>query len=210
MVVPRLNWFSQAFEPRTDFFAMLNNHAVKTLEGMQALEAWLIDGASERCQRVRDLEREADEIKLDLERKLVDAFVTPFDREDIYDLSLKLDEVINSAKATVREIEAFDLSPDDYYLKEMATTLVEGTRCLVLAFSHLKSKPQEAADQATLARKAENRLTRIYRQAVRDLFALDDLKKILKTVEVYRCMVIAAEHIDSVGAKLVQVIVKIS
>lgn len=179
------------------------------MEGMEALQNWLLDGAEERCQIVRDLEKEADDIKLDLQRKLVDAFVTPFDREDIYDLSNRLDEVINAAKATVREIEALAVSPDDAYLREMAATLVEGTRCLVNSFANLKANLPESDRQATLARKAENRLSRLYRTAVRELFQLDDLKKILRTVEVYRCLVIAAEHIDSVGAKLQHVIVKI-
>lgn len=204
-------WFPvRVFEPPIDFYALLAAQAAKTLEGMEALNAWLDDGAEERCQLVRDLEKQADELKLDLERKLVQSFVTPFDREEIYDLSGRLDEVINAAKAVVREIEALEVDPDDSFLRPMAEVLVEGARCLQLAFAALKHNPREASDQAVLARKSENRFGKIYRQAMRQLFTVDDFKKILKTREVYRYMLQGAERIDVVGEKLLHVIVKIS
>lgn len=205
------NWFSKVFEPQTDFYKILIDQATMTLRGLEALECWLNDGAQERCQTVREFESKADDIKLELQRKLVESFVTPFDREDIYDLSTRLDEVINSAKAAAREIEAFTVSPEDAYMNEMSRTLVEGARCLVNAFNNLKEKNfVEAEMQARLARKAENRLSKVYRQAMRELFSINDLKRIMRTVEVYRGFVQAAEHIDRVGAKLQHVIIKIS
>ncbi len=204
-------WFSKVFEPQTDFYKILIDQATMTLHGLEALECWINDGADERCQTVRDFESKADEIKLDLQKRLVDSFVTPFDREDIYDLSTRLDEIINSAKGTAREIEAFTMNPEDAYMTEMARTLVEGARCLVNAFTTLREKNfSEAEVQASLARKSENRLSKVYRQAMRELFSINDLKKIMRTVEVYRSFVVAAEHIDRVGAKLQHVIVKIS
>ncbi|MBI4534411.1 MAG: DUF47 family protein [Candidatus Melainabacteria bacterium] len=203
-------WLGRILEPSTDFYGMLNRQAAKTLEGLEALDAWIGDGAEERCQTVRDLERQADELKLDLERRLVESFVTPLDREDIYDLSARMDEIINAAKSTVREIEALEISADDLYLREMSQVLVEGTRCVVQSFSWLKGDPKEASNQAFLVRKSENRFTKIYRQAMRQLFMLDDFKKVLRTREVYRSMLACAERIDIVGEKLLHVIVKIS
>ena len=61
-----------------------------------------------------------------------------------------------------------------------------------------------------VARKSENRFAKTYRVAMRSLFTLDDFKTLLKTREVYSCMVAAAGKIDVVGEKLVHVIVKIS
>jgi uncharacterized protein len=203
-------WFARLFEPKVDFHGLLVKHAEKTLEGVEALAEWIRRGANDRCQIVRDLENEADEIKMSLERKLVDSFVTPIDREDIYDLCFRMDEVINAAKSTVREIEAMDVSPEDTLMAEMAGILGEGTRCLVLSFRALKSDPQEAASQALLSRKSENRFTKVYRLAMQQLFGYDDFKKVLKTREVYRSMMQVAERIDTVGEKIAHVVVKIS
>ncbi len=108
---PRWLW-GRIFEPPTDFYALLDQHARKTLEGVEALKEWVIsDNREERCQRVRDLENEADVLKMELGRKLDESFVTPFDREDIFDLSNRMDEVINSAKSATREIEAYEINP---------------------------------------------------------------------------------------------------
>lgn len=180
------------------------------MEGIEALADWLDSGEEEKFQRVRELEREADEIKLDLMNKLDETFVTPFDREDIYDLCLLMDEIINQAKATVREVEILEVSANNAFLRELAQLLVEGTHCIKLSFINLKTNGKEASNQAFLARKCENRFTKVYRQALRQLYSLDDLKTILKTREVYRCMSHAANAMDVVGEKLLHVIVKIT
>lgn len=207
-----LQWFSGIFEPTVDFYELLNKQADKTLEGMQALASWLKDdgGGDGRCQLVRDLEREADEMKMDLERKLVSSFVTPFDREDIYELSASLDEVINSAKSCVREMEAMNVSADGTKLAELADMLVEGTSYLKNAVYALRKNLREAADQALLARKTDTRTAKIYRAAVKELLELDDIKKIFRVKEVYKVMMTGADRIDAVGEKLLHAIVKMS
>jgi uncharacterized protein Yka (UPF0111/DUF47 family) len=202
------NWFFKIFSPKTNFYRLLERQARITLEGIEALKTWIEEGAQGRGQKVRDFEHEADDTVLDLQKRLVDSFITPFDREDIYDLSARLDEVINAAKTTVREMEALEISTEDQFLMEMVTTLVEGTRCLAQSFSHLERDLNSASQEAELARKAENRVSKIYRRAMRHLFSLDDFKTIQKTKEVYRCLVSIAARIDYVAVKLVHVIIK--
>lgn len=212
--IVRTKWlFGRLFEPSHDFFEMLNRHAAKTLEGVRALSDWVNDqDCADRCQTVRDLENQADELKLDIGKKLTESFVTPFDREDIYDLSQRLDEVINAAKGVVREIEAYEVKPSDHApaIGELCAILVEGTQCLVLSFAALKHDLQEAYHQAFLARKAENRLTKAYRQAVRELLTLDDLKLIMRVKEVYRSLLVNGEKVDNVAEKLLHAIIKMS
>ncbi len=206
----KLPGLSHFFEPRVNFYALLLAQADTTLRGVEALESWLSTGAYERCQRVRDLERQADEQKAALHLKLAESFVTPFDREDIYDLSVRLDEVINSAKDSAREVEALNYCPRDSTLSEMARTLVEGTRCLHNSFRNLDGNFSEASAQASLARKSETRFEKMYRNAMRELFEVNDFKTILRTLEVYRTMMHTATCIDTVAEKLRHVIVKIS
>lgn len=201
--------FGGLFEPSTDFYDMLARQANKTLEGVEALEQWLNqDDADARGQMVRDREREADELKFELGKRLGETFITPFDREDVYDLSLSLDEVINAAKSTVREVEAFDIPRKTKGMCDLAALLVEGTRCLAQAFAALKTDRPEAAEQARMAKKIENKVTKAYRAAISELFAEDDIKKILKFKEVYKALLLVAERIDVVGEKLLHAIIK--
>lgn len=206
-----LHWFSGIFEPTVDFYELLNKQAEKTLEGMKALSDWLKEeNPDERCQTVRDLEREADEMKMNVERQLVSSFVTPFDREDIYELSASLDEVINTAKAVVREMDAFNVSASGTKLAEMADILVEGATCLRDGIFALRKNLREASNQALQARKIDTRSAKVYRQAVRDLLQLDDFKTIMRQKEVYKVLLTGAERIDKVGENLLHAIVKMS
>lgn len=198
------------FEPATDFYALLDEQAEKTLEGMRALSDWVgSSNGDERCQSVRSLENEADVLKLKVSQKLGDSFITPFDREDIYDLSLNLDEVINAAKATVREIETFSISTNAS-MREMTAILVEGTQCLATAIHSLRDNLPESGKQAALARKAENKMSKTYRFAMQALFQEDDVKLILRVREAYKTMMLAAERIDKTGEVLLRIVVKMS
>lgn len=204
------SWLSHLFKPKVDFYLLLQQQAETTLSGMIALEHYMMNGEKEHSQKVRELEKFADGQKMALERKLNDSFVTPFDREDIYDVSVFMDEIINSAKATVRETEAMQLVPSDSQFKEMAGTLVEGTRAIHGCIHQLHLNLPEAASHAQLARKSENRFNKSYRDAMAHLYEKDDLKVILKTTEVLRSMMNGATRIDRLGEKLLHVIVKMS
>ena len=205
-----LHWFSGIFEPTVDFFDLLNKQADKTLEGWQELAKWLREDGQERCQTVRDREREADDLKMDIERKLVSSFVTPFDREDIYELSWTMDEVINTAKGVVREMEALNVSTQGTRLVEMADMLVEGTQLIRNSTYALRKDLREAADQALLVRKVDSRFGKVYRPAVNELLELDDFKTIFRVKEVYRVMNEASERIDRVGETLLHAIMKMN
>jgi uncharacterized protein len=202
--------FGRIFEPTTDFYEMLNVQARKTLEGVEALADWMSkEDCSGRCETVRERETEADALKFELSRRLVESFITPFDREDIFELSQRLDEVINGAKAIAREIEAFETRPSDYpEMAEMTAFLVEGTSNLVFSFSHLRKNHSEAQSNAILACKSENKLTKTYRRAMQDLFHSDDMKAILRVREVYKAHLTCAEKIGVVGERLLYAIVK--
>ena len=204
------NWLSKLFEPKHDFYALLQEQSQTTLSGMLALQAYLTTGNLESKQKVRDLESAADEQKLSLEKDLNDSFVTPFDREDIYDIAVFLDEIINAAKGTVREMDAMQMYPSDPAFVEMAEILVEGTRCINSSFHQLNRDHKKAYEFAQLARKSENHLSKTYRVAMSDLFAQDDIKLIFKTTEIYRSLMNAAEKINILGEKLLHVIVKMS
>ncbi len=205
-----LHWFSGIFEPTVDFFELLNLQADKTLEGVEALQEWMKDNSPENGQRVRTLEREADAMKLDVEKKLVISFVTPFDREDIYELSASLDEVINAAKGTVREMEAMQVSAEGTKLLELTDCLVEGTRYVRNAIHSLRKDLSTAQDQAVLARKTDGRSAKIYRVAMNELLEHDDFRRIFRVKEVYKMVLMAAERIDLVGERLLHAIVKMS
>jgi predicted phosphate transport protein (TIGR00153 family) len=57
------------------------------------------DRLESRIANIQALEKRGDEIDREVTRKLEDAFVTPFDREDIHELVSRLDDVVDGIQA---------------------------------------------------------------------------------------------------------------
>ena len=129
----RRRWFLPQSE---DVVGMLRGQTEVTVEGMDAFAAWA-EGDEGAADRVRACEHEADTHKRELRRALTEAFTTPLDPEDIFELSRGLDEVMNSAKNAVREAEVMGTAPDPA-IAEMARSLAEGTRHLADAFTTIE------------------------------------------------------------------------
>ena len=62
------------------------------------------DRLDERIANIQALEKRGDQIDREVNRKLEDAFITPFDREDIHELVSRLDDVVDGIQADGRDV----------------------------------------------------------------------------------------------------------
>ena len=60
-------------------------------------------------KNIKSLEHECDELTHTITRKLNKSFITPFDREDIYSLSVRLDDVCDYIDAAARAVVMYDI-----------------------------------------------------------------------------------------------------
>jgi len=148
---------------------MLIEQCAVTARGTNRLEAFLKSGEPQLALEVRQLEHEGDRLKRRNLEALHRSFATPMDREDIYDAVTAIDEILNYAKTSVRELEMLQISPDAH-MAEMAALVDAGAGFLLQGFQNLQKQP-EAADQcAEKARKTERAVEKAYREALADLF----------------------------------------
>jgi hypothetical protein len=173
------------FLPETpDVLGVLREQAEQTVEGLRAFADWSAgDAARERA--VRDAEHEADAIRRRLLGQLRAAFSTPMDAEDIYELSERLDTVLNDAKNAVREAELINLRPNAA-LAEMAGAVLDGAMHLRDAFAAFPNDADAATECADAAIKCERVLERRYRVAMSDLLGEDELHEVMSWREMYR------------------------
>jgi uncharacterized protein Yka (UPF0111/DUF47 family) len=140
-------------------------------------------------------------------------FVTPFDREDIYQLSLYLDDVLDYTYTTVEELRVLQVQPDAH-LAHMAMRLNEAADELVLAMERLTHNPMVALDHARRAKGRENQVERLYRQAVAELFRgpedVHHIMVMLRLREVYRHISNAADRADHAANVIGSIIVKMT
>lgn len=187
-----------------DVIGMLQAQAQITARGMDAFAAWAAGDVS-RAEDVRAAEHECDEIRRALVDAVSEAFTTPLEPEDLFQLSRDLDKVINGAKNTVRESEAMDFPPDPA-TAQMAVLLAEGVEHIRTAFNFLDGKGGKtivpATEAADAAVKSQRNLERIYRDAAGELLTVSDLHVVTARREFYRRISAISDDIVSVADRI--------
>src|SRR5262249_32607777 len=151
----------------------------------EALVHYMKEPHALRGAAVLRLEEEADALRRTLIEELNQAFVTPIDREDIFELSRSVDDIIDYGKSTVEEMMSFEVPPNKHMIL-MSEGLCEAASAIADAIQCLKDDPAQAQEKIVFAKKRENYVEHCYREALVDLFKGDNVVLILKNREVYR------------------------
>jgi len=202
------------FKPKQDRFVdLLVKQAEITLEGMNALESYMKKRSDKYAAIVIQAEKDADETRRILIEDLNRTFVTPIDREDIFSLSRAIDDVMDYAYTTVEEMRILDVEPNDY-LRRLVSLLQDAAEEIHLAMLRLESHPGVAAEHATRAKALENRVERVYREAVADLFSgpedIHHVMGMLKLRELYRHLSNCADRGDEAANIIHDIVVKMT
>lgn len=189
------------------FYDLLCRQTAKTLEGLGALADYMDDCGLNCVRLVKKFETEADDLRVRLIEELDRTFVTPIDREDIFDLSRAIDDVMDYANSTVLEMEAFEVKPDEH-IKVMVNILIDAGNSINEAISSLESDPKRAQRQANRAKACENQMEDAYRQALARLFKGTDPVLMFKKREVYRHLSNAGDRGDEAADIISHIIMK--
>jgi len=195
------------------FIKLIHDQASLTLEGMEALKAYMenLDGIA--AATLAEKEKEADEARRILIDELNRTFVTPFDREDIFALSRAIDDVLDYAYSTVDEMEILRVEPTPF-MQRIASLLKDAAYELLMAVNRLEEHASVAGDHAQRAKALENRVENVYREALADLFCtakdIEDVVRMLKLREVYRHLSNAADRGDEAANVIADIVVKMT
>ena len=176
--------FRSIFPLEHDFYGMLSWQAKKTLEGVGAFVDWLQKEPQTDPVRLEEMEDAVDNLRYAMEERLIDAFSTPFDRQDIYSLSRQMDYILNYAKDCAREMYAFGVTPDEPILA-MARSLLRGTERVTSMVQVMGTDQKRVRQTIPEARAAIREIEDTYVHAMADLFAADDAMAALRRREIY-------------------------
>ena len=209
-----MEWLKRFFKPRPDrFIQLLLQQADYTVQGADALMDYMNKPNEKRAQAVKNLEKEADEVRRILIDELNRTFVTPIDREDIHALSRAIDDVLDYAYTTVDEMVILEVEPNEF-LQRMASLLRDAAHEIHLSVQRLSEHPNVAEDHAVRAKALENRVEDVYREAIADLFQrpqdVEHIVEMLKLREIYRHLSNAADRGDEAANVLTDIVVKMT
>ncbi len=194
----RTHWF---IPQSPDVLGMLCEQAQTTVEGMEELLAWA-KGEEAAAERLRAAEHKADKQKRELRGTLTEAFSTPLEPEDIFELSRGLDEILNGAKNIAGEAEAMHSAPDGA-TAEMSEELAKGTRQLAAAFTLFASDDRDGATKtADRAVKDQRHLQHTYRAAMSALIENPDPREVAARREIYRRLARTGDELVRVAERV--------
>lgn len=200
--------FKDLFFPKEkNFYEMLSDQASKTLEGIKALGAYAEIQNDENGKRVKEIEKEADELRRILVEALHQTFTTPMDREDIYALSRAIDDIVDYADTTVDEMEIYGVKTEEH-LREMVDILEKAAQEINDAVKILQTYPHIAMEHAVQAKFYENAMEKAYHAALAGLFKKTDTVYMLKMREIYRHLSNAADRCDQAANIICSIVMK--
>lgn len=193
------------------FYDYLVDQAQVTLEGLRVLYRFMVEGDAGQepslITTMSALEKQGDSIRRQLIDDLLSTFVTPIDREDLYDLSRCIDNVLDYADSTIKELVVYQIEATPEML-EMVKVLEAAAQNLNAAIGHMKDDLKLSLEHLIAAKKHENQIETIYRLANAKLFDSADVHYIFKVREVYRHLSNAADKLDEAADVMGSIIIK--
>ncbi len=202
-------WLADLFLPSREerFLSLLQQHAGILVQVARAFNSYVKLGTQSISDEINELELRGDEVLIQLTNALRDAFITPIDRQDIYNLGQALDDMIDYLNNAAREITIFQISATPH-IREISGILEHAADEICAGVGALRSNPQQAWAHARQAQHAENVVEERYRTALAELFQGSDVSQIFKLREVYRHLSNCADRADAVGRLIGKIVVK--
>lgn len=200
-------------EKEDKFVRLLIQQAELTVEGLKLLETCILEPNKESVEQIRAKEYEADEVRRILIDELHNTFITPFDREDIFNLSLNIDDMLDYALTTIEEMALLKIDADEHLI-QMISLIRQQAEELYMATHRLSANPRVAGQHAHRAKKLESDVEHLYRVAIADLFTkakdFKPLMVMLRRREVYRHVANMADKGDAAANVFGMVVMKLT
>ncbi|HET7494382.1 MAG TPA: DUF47 family protein [Candidatus Limnocylindrales bacterium] len=144
------------------------------------------DRLDERVAEIQALEKRGDEIDREINQRLEDAFITPFDREDIHELTVRLDDVVDGIQATAETLVIYGIDHPTEEARQLGHILSDQTDSLLSALRKLDGLRRLDEDLVRV-HELEHQADTLSRAAVARLFREEtDAVRVIKWRDLYR------------------------
>jgi uncharacterized protein len=194
----------------SSFYELFSESAQHLVVGAELLAEMLgADGDREDiARRMRDAEHEADETTHSIVRRVNSTFVTPFDREDIYNLASELDDVMDMMDEVVDLVLLYEVTD---LPTELSTQVEVIQRCAEItseAMPRLQSM-KDLDEYWIEVNRLENAGDKNYRRTLAKLFSGDyEALEVLKLKDIVEALEGAIDAFEKVANTVEQIAVK--
>jgi predicted phosphate transport protein (TIGR00153 family) len=192
------------------FFDMFISMAQNAYESSKLLTLMMEqpDKIRDTAESIKALEHKGDRMTHDLIVKLNKTFIVPIDREDIYGLSSKLDDVTDLIESIARRLVLFKVTEVSEPALELARVLQRSTAAIVVAVSELQNG-MKVMDPCIEINRLEDEADHIYHLALATLFESEkDPIALIKWKELYEKLEASLDRCEDVANVIEGIIVK--
>lgn len=156
--------------------------------------------------KMKPLELRCDEITSKITKRLNKTYITPFDREDIFALVKRLDDVSDMLLGATIRIETFNINKKIEYADKLSTIIHEQIKELGIAVQDLKVK---RINEMKAVKDLEAEADRIYQQAIKDLFEKEkDAIELIKKKEIIDLLERTSDRCQSTANVILSIFIK--
>jgi uncharacterized protein len=211
--------FLNFFVPKDhSFFPHFEDDAQNLIKATELLKELMASSEISDHERIykeiKEVEHIGDEITNKIYEQLNKSFITPFDREDIHELTAHIDDVVDSINGIGRRICLYKPKKLIPIYKEMAELIYEAAKEIGIAIHCLKN-PTANKEKITTACKnvtaIEHKADEIYFIGISELFDKEeDTKELLKNNKILEILERCVDEEEDVTDTLKAILIKMA
>ena len=195
------------------FFDLFEQQAAHIVTASRVLEEMTLEyaDAKARAERVKDIEHAGDTVTHEIVRRLNTTFVTPIDREDIYALASRLDDVLDLIDAVADRLLLYKIDTPTDGCRAMAKIIVKTAEETDRAVRCLRTLSPYYHKHAVEVNRLENEADRLLRDQLAALFeATSDAIEVIKWKELYETMESVTDRCEDVVNVIEGIVLKMA
>jgi predicted phosphate transport protein (TIGR00153 family) len=201
------------FTKKDVFFELIERASAKIKEGAEVFLDLMknFENVKEKARRIKEIERECDDITHEVFEKLSTTFVTPIDREDIYLLISRMDDVMDMVYAVSERMNLFHINEVTPIALQLSEVFVKSIYEITQAITHMQhlDKAFNILRHCVEVNRLENEGDDLARSAIGDLFAGKyDPVYIIKWKEIYETIERGIDKCEDVANVIESIILK--
>jgi predicted phosphate transport protein (TIGR00153 family) len=201
-----------ALVPRTSaFYDLFREAAENALRAAQQAERRFREFPSTEVSQadIKAIETRGDDITHDLIQLLNTQYVTPFDREDIFQLATAIDDVVDHIEEACNLLELYGVEQPARQSVEQCAIIVDSVAQLATAVSNLKGM-RGVQDALVEVKRKEDEGDRLVREAIGALFhdARIDPLVVIRWKDIYEALEDALDACETAANVIGNIVVK--
>jgi predicted phosphate transport protein (TIGR00153 family) len=162
-------------------------------------------------ERMKDIEHQCDEITHDIIDKLNRCFITPFDREDIYELAHELDDLVDMLYSVSKRMRLYKVSGVRPEMVKFAELIEQSANCLGKALNGLRNSKHHKPILVCCIEinRLENEGDHLRDHVIGELFEKEkDVMTVIKLKEIFEGVETCLDIIEDTGNIIESILVK--